>query len=412
MTLANTINWLTTNALTLTMGFALFVTLVALVMTFVNLRLYAPPPQPTTPSTEPSSRVSPRISVCIPARNEERNIGEIIRDLLAQSHQNLEVLVYDDQSTDATGRIVADLAAADPRVRVVPTVPLPDGWNGKQHACYRCSQHASGEWLLFTDADVRFAPTAIAGALASAHQRGAAMVSTFPRQITGSLGESLVVPMIFFILLSYLPLPRMRTTKDPNASAACGQFLFVRKDAYDAIGGHTAFRDTMHDGVKMPRALRRAGYQTDLFDGTAECSCRMYTGLPATWRGFTKNAFEGLGSIGLLVFITVLHLVGHVLPWLLCLAALAQTTLSTTIIPIPTTALIFAGWCVGCQLIHRALLATRFRQDWRAVALHPIGILLMTAIQWRSFYLHITGKRSWRGRTAGKPTTAIAGDAA
>ena len=139
-------------------AFGCFVSSVALTMTVINLRIYARPAagRPSAGAVPPDGR--PRISVCIPARNEERNLEAVVRGALANGEVGLEVLAYDDQSTDGTPRILAALAAEDPRVRTVPTQPLPAGWNGKQWGCERMGQAARGEWLLFTDADVRFAP--------------------------------------------------------------------------------------------------------------------------------------------------------------------------------------------------------------------------------------------------------------
>lgn len=373
--------------------FGLAVVAITFTMTLINLRLYRRRVAPT-----PDDRAA--VGVCVPARNEEANIEACIRSLLASSHPRVEVLVYDDQSTDATAAILARLAAEDPRVVLVPTHPLPEGWNGKQHACWRCAQLATergASWLLFTDADVRFEPGAITAALPHAHASHAALVSTFPRQVTGSWSEHAVVPMIFFILFGYLPMPRMRRTMDPAASAGCGQFLFARADAYAASGGHAGFKASMHDGIMMPRAFRRAGFRTDLFDGTDLCRVRMYRGLSQTWRGFAKNAYEGLGSVGLLVFLTVAHACAHVLPWVyLPLAALGV---------IEARWIAIAAAAISLTLVQRVLLARAFRHDWRSVILHPVGILMMTMIQWHSLWLSLRGARTWRGRTQGASAT-------
>lgn len=382
------------------LAFALLISLGALAMTIANLRLYQRPPI-DAPSTDA------KVSVCIPARNEEANIGACVRSLLASTHANIEVLVYDDQSTDATPEILAKLTAEDARVRPLDALPLPEGWNGKQHACWQCANHATGDYLLFTDADVRFEPTAIAEALTAWHDLDNApapghrppdaplgLISTFPRQIVRSPAEVLLVPMIFFILFSYLPMFRMRGTTDPAASAACGQFILVSRGCYDVFKGHAAFKDTMHDGVKMPREARKAGYRTDLFDGTHLCSVRMYSSLITTWKGFAKNAYEGLGSPGLLVFLTVLHLMGHVLPWLAAVALLATGAEFSW-------ALVLALAACACHVVQRGLLAFRFGLPFLTALFHPLGVLMMVLVQWDSYRLHRTGKRAWRGRIAG-----------
>lgn len=341
----------------------------------------------------------PLVSICVPARNESANIEACVRGVLAQRGVTLEVLVYDDQSTDGTGDILARLISEDPRVRSVPTQALPEGWNGKQHGCQRMGEAARARWLLFTDADVRFEPDAIRGALDEAMRLRAELVSTFPRQITGSFLERMVVPLIHFILLSYLPFPFMRSNRTPSASAGCGQFLLVRRDTWERAGGHAAFRASMHDGIRLPRSVRAVGGHSDLFDGTELVSCRMYRDFGSCWRGFAKNAYEGLGSFGVLCIFTALHLIGHVLPWIWLAVALVTGRLATA----ETTLAMVA---IGLALSERALLALRFRQSWLGVALHPVGIVLMTAIQWHSWVLAMTGRREWRGRTQGSLQSA------
>lgn len=389
---------------------------IMLTMTVINLGVYRRPgvggmsdgnaleraasPADAVSGSSVPHPTSPLITVCVPARNEEANLEACVRSILASTERAIEVLVYDDQSTDDTPNILARLIASDPRVRAAAVTPLPAGWNGKQHACWRMSEQARGRWLCFSDADVRFEPTCLAGALAFAEAQKADMVSTFPRQITGSLAEKLAVPMIFFILFSYLPMPRMRTTRDPAASAACGQFILVSRAAYDKAGGHQAFKNSMHDGVKMPREVRKAGFHTDLFDGTHLLSVRMYRGLAQTWRGFAKNAFEGLGSVGLLLFITVVHLLAHVLPWVIVPWALLGKLAPGSFQAPTDLAALFAVSCVAMAVLQRFLLARRFEQGVTPVLLHPLGVLMMTAIQWHSLYLALTGQRAWRGRVA------------
>jgi len=380
------------------MAIAVVLSLIALLMTARNLARYRPPATTARGGS---------IAVCVPARDEVENLRPCVESVLAAATGpdgaamvDLEVLVYDDESSDGTGDLLARLQTEDDRVKAVERVPLPAGWNGKQHACDRMGRAASHDWLLFTDADVRFAPASLAPAVATAEGRGVELLSTFPRQEMRSLGERLFVPMIGFILFSYLPMGRMQRTLDPAASAGCGQYLLVRRETWLACGGHAAFRDSMHDGIRLPRLLRRHGHRTDLFDGVDLVSCRMYEGFGSCWRGFAKNAYEGLGSMALLLFVTVVHLVGHVLPWIwLVAAALVPAWREPWAIALAATA-------VGLQIKQRAILARRSRQPMWIALLHPVAILLSVAVQWRSWWLHRTGRRSWRGRTAGDPLPA------
>jgi hypothetical protein len=376
----------------------------SLLVGVANMKRYRPAPALAEVA---ASTQAVRVAVCIPARNERENIEACVRSVLASREVDVRAYVYDDESTDGTGEILARLAADDARVVVVPRRALPAGWNGKQHACFRMAEHGLAydpalEWFLFTDADVRFETDAVARALGFAQRANAALVSTVPREVTGSVGEMLLIPLIHFVLMGYLPFGRMRATLDPAASAACGQFILVSRTAYRASGGHEGFRDSMHDGVKFPRAVRRAGLRTDLYDGTESVSCHMYRGFSQTWRGFAKNAFEGLGSLGLLIFITVWHVLGHLLPWVVITAAVAQMlTQSDASRERPQTALVLAVLAVVCALLYRVLLAARFRQSWLNVPLHPISIAMLTAVQWWSLWLDRTGRRGWKGRVAG-----------
>jgi len=363
----------------------------------INLRRYRVVDAGSDPTGE-----RPTVTVCIPARNEARNIEACVRSALASTGVEVEVIVHDDASTDETPAILALLCEEDVRVRVVERLPLPAGWNGKQWGCQRMGLAATGDWLLFTDADVRLAPSALRSAWLAARDGRSALVSTVPRQETESWMEDAVIPLIHFVLLCYLPFGQMRSTLRPAASAGCGQFLFVERGAWRAAGGHETFRASMHDGIKLPRAVRRAGLRTDLFDGTPVVSCRMYDGAGAVWRGFAKNAFEGLGSFGLLIFVTVVHVLGQMLPaaWIAWSLVTAQ----------PWGApewLASAALTVGISL--RLAFMLRFRQSLRSVLLHPIGIALLTLIQWHSAWLHITGRRSWKGRTSGGSPAPAAG---
>ncbi|MBU6413522.1 MAG: glycosyltransferase [Planctomycetes bacterium] len=387
----------------------LVVAVANLALSLINLGRFAPPP--THAAGDLSSL--PTLAVCIPARNEEENIEAVIRSLQESDYpaDRLHFLVYDDQSTDLTPRILEKLSAADARIVRVPTHSLPVGWNGKQHACHRMAAHAiaqlNAQWLLFTDADVRFEPTCLSrmvhAAITMTPRSGKpiGLLSTFPREITATLGELLLIPNIFFILLSYLPMGRMRATLDPAASAACGQFLLVSQPAYVASGGHERFRDSMHDGIKLPREVRKAGFATDLVDGTSLLSCRMYRGFRQSWRGFAKNAYEGLGSLGLLVFLSVCTVTAHVLPWgVLALGATETIKFSNDWL------LVVAGFSVLIGASQRAILAQRFGHPVSLALLHPIASAMMMGVQWHSFYLHLTGQRAWKGRTGAHENVA------
>ena len=247
-----------------------------------NLRAYAPP-GPLRPQLD-----VPAVSVLIPARNEEHGIGPAVAAALQSRGVAFEVVVLDDHSEDATAEVVNRLADTDRRVRLVHAPDLPEGWCGKQHACWVLAHEARNPVMVFLDADVRLAPTRWDGWRHSCMRRRFTWPAAF--RIRRRLGwlEKLVIPLIHFILLGFLPLKVMRRTTKPHFAAGCGQLFITTRDAYDQAGGHAAIRTTLHDGIKLPRAYRTAGLRTDLFDATELAECRMYRSAGAMERSGQK----------------------------------------------------------------------------------------------------------------------------
>jgi hypothetical protein len=247
--------------------------------------------------------------------------------------------------------------------------------------------------MVFLDADVRLRPGAIARLSALLrHHPDIHLFSGVPRQITGSFLERLLIPLIHFILLGYLPIPFSRLSRNPAFAAGCGQLFVARRPAYLAVDGHRAIRASLHDGVKLPRSFRAGGWRTDLFDATDLAECRMYRNAGEVWRGLGKNATEGLAHPAAILPWSFLLLGGQVLPWLLLVWALvdAQATLP------------LAALATGLTLLPRLLAAARFRQSWIGAVLHPLGILTLVSIQWTALFRHWRGRPSeWRGRKYG-----------
>ena len=232
-----------------------------------NLALYAPPPLA-------SGRLRVSCSVLIPARNEESTIANAVRSVLRNQGADFEVIVLDDDSADQTAQIVRALANDDGRVHLATAPPLPAGWCGKQHACHVLAHLAQHPLLIFMDADVRLKPDALTRMSAFMEQSGAALASGVPQQETRTFSERLLIPLIHFVLLGFLPINRMRASRDPVFGAGCGQLFVARREAYHSSGGHSAIRATLHDGPKLARVFRAAGFATDLFDATCIAECR------------------------------------------------------------------------------------------------------------------------------------------
>ena len=340
-----------------------------------------------------------RISVLIPARNEEAGIAKALDAVLLNTGVELEVIVLDDSSTDRTAEIVDEFASRDPRVRLATAPPLPIGWCGKQYACFQLSQLARYEVITFLDADVRLGPVALQRMVGFLRSSGASLVSGFPRQETGTFGEVLIVPLIHWLLLGYLPLNRMRQSLLPALGAGCGQWFLTTAEAYRQVGGHghPMVRASLHDGVKLPRAYRTCGLKTDLCDASRDAVCRMYRSTGQVWNGFAKNAREGIGSPGLIWIWTVLLTLGHILPFVL-LGVLPLSLYGTL-------AIILA---VGCSLAPRIHAAGRFQQPWFWVIFHPFAVFNLLAIQWYATVRYWLGRPvGWKGRTPPTLTSEI-----
>ena len=362
-----------------------------------NLAAYRPPSR--AGDRRLIARPLPPVSVLIPARDEAASIRGAVESVLASRGVELEVVVLDDGSRDATPAIVRELAAADPRVRLETAPPLPAGWCGKQHACAVLATRARHDVLAFLDADVRLLPEGLAGAVGFLETSGAALVSGIPRQLTGTLAERLLIPLIHFILLGFLPLRWMRAGTFPGFGAGCGQLFVARRAAYWQAGGHMAIRASLHDGLKLPRAFRRAGFRTDLFDATDVATCRMYDGFAATWRGLAKNATEGLAAPAAIVPWTLLLALGQVAPPLLLLLALLGLA--------PPAVVPLAALATAAVYLPRLHAARRFHQPWTGAILHPLGVTLLLAIQWHALTGRLMGRpASWRGRAYGPPGPA------
>lgn len=243
-----------------------------------------PAPPPSAPSL---------ISVCIPARNEERNIRACVEAVLAQDYPNLEVLVLDDRSTDATPAILADLAARDSRLRLLSGADLPNGWAGKPHALFQAANAAQGAWLCFVDADTFLSPATLSSCYAKALETKADMFTIMTFQILGSFWEKTIMPLVMTALsVGFSP----NKVNDPQRKDAIanGQFIMIKRPVYDAIGGHASVKNNIVEDKAISEQVKWNGYRLIVADGMQVVRTRMYTSLPEMWEGWTKNIYLGL----------------------------------------------------------------------------------------------------------------------
>lgn len=335
------------------------------------------------------------VSVLIPARNEAAGIATTLEHVLASEGVDLEVVVLDDDSQDATAAIVTAIAADDSRVRLATSQPLPADWNGKQFACWQLSKLASYDRWLFLDADVRVQRDAIAR-LSQMMDRGAksdrplALLSGFPRQETVGWIEIAIVPLMHFVLLGFLPMSRMRRSTDPAYAAGCGQMFMTQSVAYANAGGHAAIASSRHDGIKLPRAYRQAALVTDVIDATDLACVRMYRSAAEVCGGVIKNADEALARPGLIVPVTMFCIA----PLAAAIAAIAFAVSGQSI------AATIAAFAYLIAILTRIAAVRRFRQPLSSAFVHPLALVLFAGLQWIALWRHLRGQRvAWRGRS-------------
>ncbi len=364
------------------------------------------PPDPGPPRLPP-------VSVIVAARNEAAAIGPCVEGLLRQDYpaDRLEILVVDDGSTDGTAEIVRRIAGSlpptgRPRLRILSAGPLPAGWTGKSHACSRGAAAASGAWLCFVDADTVAAPPLLRTAVVEAQERGTAFLSLEPFQDLRTFWERVVIPS-GFLLIAFLN--DLRAVNDPTASdaAGIGQCLLVRRDVYDAIGGHAAVRADIIEDTALARAAKRSGARIGLLGAGDLIRVRMYTGFWPLWEGFSKNAVEIAGGPGRAVSASVTgFLLAGVLVvqplWAWGLRADVRTETAAVL------ALVLALSGSAALLATAVALARYFRVPSRYAFLLPLGFAANAAIVLNALRLRAAGRVRWKDRVYDAPLPARA----
>jgi chlorobactene glucosyltransferase len=353
----------------------------------------------------------PLISVCIPARNEERNIRACVEAVLAQNYPTLEIIVLDDRSNDRTPQILRDLVMESgsplpasqefaPRLHIINGANLPAGWAGKPHALYQAAAAARGEWLCFIDADTFLSPTALTSCLTKALETQADMFTIMTFQIMGSFWEKVVMPLVMTALsVGFSP----RKVNDPKRrdAIANGQFILIKRQVYDAIGGHESVKDQIVEDKAISEQVKWNGYSLVVADGHSVAKTRMYTSLPEMWEGWTKNIYLGLrdqkGLLCLGVFgATVALLTALFLPlWPLLGILWLLHGGGWMAVSILIESLLFWGYLI---LVRANVAQTMEISPWYAITT-PLGAAIFAAMMITSAFRVISGKGvSWKGR--------------
>ena len=343
---------------------------------------------------------TPGVSILIPVRNEQHNIGETIRHLRSQTYANFEVLVLDDQSEDGTvaeaqRAALDDEGLGDSRVRVLRGSPKPEAWVGKTWACHQLAQAARYDLLVFTDADVRWQPGALAAVAQELQRPHVDVLTVWPTQITISWAERLVVPLMGMVVMGYMPVRLFNDTDWPGTGAANGQCLAFTRAAYARCGGHAAVRNSVLEDMMLAQHCKQQRMRLRMVDGSGLLSCRMYRNRREVVDGYAKNILAGHGqSVALLLLSTLAHLLIFVMPWLWLARGRRRAAGAAWGWPAWPAALIAAG--VGL----RAFTARLTGQRARDAAFLPLSVLLMTGIALRSIWWQLRyGGPKWKGRT-------------
>jgi hypothetical protein len=320
----------------------------------------------------------------VPARNEEEQIGEAVRSLAAQPEVG-EVLVVNDASTDGTRAALEALAATEPKLRALEAPSLPDGWVGKNYAAALGAAEARGEWLLFTDADTTHLPGAAARALRDAERTGAALVSYSPEQETRTLAERALIPFIYVRLARHFSFAEV-SNPESTAAAANGQFLLIRRDVYEKIGGHRAVAGEVLEDVALARRVKQAGHRIYFAPGQGIVRTRMYRSFGEMWPGWTKNLYPLMGGTGRAVLAELLEAV----PWI-PLAMLFGGTLHALV---PAVGLLLLA---GRHAAY-ALALSKNRSSLAGILYYLPASLLYAAVLLGSAARYARGTVVWKGR--------------
>lgn len=324
-----------------------------------------------------NTREKELVSVIIPARNEEGNIGKLLSDLQEQSYSAIEILVINDDSTDRTAEVVSRF----PNVKLINSGLKEEEWLGKNFACYTGSRQAKGKYLLFLDADVRLGRNAIASALGYFEQSGVVFMSVFPRQVMNNDGVLQVVPLMNYILLSLLVLPLVRLLPFVSMSAANGQFMLFDHQLYTALEPHKRFRKEKVEDIRISRYYKSSGYRIACITGNDDIACSMYENYEEALEGFSKNVFAFFGNsvvAGLLFwFITLTGFVWMLLlPWYaLVLYLLAVVT---------------TRWMISLTSLQPAI---------TNIGMHYTQLWTMGKLMFRSLQHQRKKNYQWKGRT-------------
>lgn len=345
----------------------------------------------------------PLVTAVIPARDEEQTLPDCLASVRAQTYPNLEILIVDDRSTDRTPELARLAAEADPRVHVVTIDHLPPGWTGKTHALQDASAHARGAWLWFLDADTRHEPENLSIVMEYARSHNAALASLVLELRCETFWENVVQPLAGIVLIQSFPLhwvnnDRMRT------AFANGQYILIRRDAYDAVGGHASVRDRFVEDIGLAERVKRLGLPIRVAVAHGIGSTRMYASLGQLVHGWSRILYDALGR-------SPLRLIGRILDPLVFSQSSHVALLAALVMLATGRGGAFPLWLLGLSAAHHVFSYIVLRRLYvqsvpgtRYVGWFPLANLVMDWVLLLSLRMCLTGQVTWRGTAYGPPS--------
>jgi len=353
-----------------TLGFLALRTFISLVNLLSRLQL---------PDQKPAS--FPKVSVLIPARNEEAVLGCLLNSLEKQDYPDFEVIICNDHSSDNTEEILNWIAGEDERFHWFLGEKLPDNWLGKNFACHQLAQKASGQYLIFLDADVELSPNAITKAVAFFQEKGLSLLSVFPQQKMETLAEQITVPVMNWILQSLLPMILVQKSKFQSLSAANGQLMMFDAENYRSHQWHSRVRNQNVEDIRLARMIKSEGFKIAVLLGNNDIFCRMYQNFEEAVIGFSRNIHEYFGGRRLIMI---------AFWFIVCFG--------------PFIVFFASGWTIFGLFVllvfaNRLFISAANRQNiFFSVLLHPLQVISFTAVVFYNIFRRIKKETTWKGR--------------
>ena len=332
------------------------------------------------------------VSVLVPARNEEDGIIECLQALSEQTHASLEIIILDDRSTDCTAEIIKSVVDSDPRMRMVRGMELPSGWHGKHWACEQLAGEATGEFLLFVDADTILSAETVSDALYESKHSNADLLTVMPRRTANCITERLMFPLMDWLLFCWMPIRVAHKRRIPNLSSTFGQFMLFKRESYLSIGGHSRIRGNPLDDFNLGRTIKKIGLKWVLLEGLNCVEVLAYKGNVDAFKGVSRSIFP---AINYRVSVFILFSIALLGVGLLPLFTLVWTSTSASqkdglmLMSAMSLSMVIISWLIVCL---------KFKHSALIILVYPLSILVIFLAACHSLVTHGFGFTNWKGR--------------